>query len=98
LIRDVETRLRRIYETAGSEGGAASREINEFISGATALLADRLRERAESFARNAADQASRVSQDAASRLTGEIDRHPIAALGLALGIGFLLGLASRGKS
>jgi ElaB/YqjD/DUF883 family membrane-anchored ribosome-binding protein len=95
LIRDVETRLRRIYETAGSEGAAASREVNDFISGATAMLADRLRERAEGFARNAADQASRASQDAASRLTDEIDRHPIAALGLALGIGFLLGMASR---
>jgi ElaB/YqjD/DUF883 family membrane-anchored ribosome-binding protein len=95
LIDDLENRLRRLNNSAHDEAAGASDDINQFIGDAVEGMMGRVRDRANSFAEQAANNASKASIDAYKRVIDEAEQYPLATLAVAAGIGFLLGAARR---
>jgi Uncharacterized conserved protein len=70
----------------------AARGIGQLAAGASTLRAE-----AEARARAAADIARDTSSQAVDLLADEVRHHPVRTLGLALGVGLLIGLSSRAR-
>ena len=90
-LRDLETSVRSLDHRDASR---ASADLRESIGTALDHIVGRFR----TGAGYAADEAARISQraNAAGRnsyelLKGEVDAHPLVVLGVAAGIGILLG-------
>jgi ElaB/YqjD/DUF883 family membrane-anchored ribosome-binding protein len=44
------------------------------------------------------NEVAKLGNDALRRLSNEVEHRPLVTLGVAVGVGILLGLASRGRS
>jgi ElaB/YqjD/DUF883 family membrane-anchored ribosome-binding protein len=95
LIEELETRLLRINSAARQEASGVTDDLNAFIDHALADIAGKLRNRTQSLTASVADQTSRMGSDMLKKLGGEMHRHPMAALALAAGLGFLVGVAGN---
>jgi ElaB/YqjD/DUF883 family membrane-anchored ribosome-binding protein len=95
LIEDLENRLRRLNNSAHDEAAGASDDVHQFIGDAVEGMMGRVRDRANSFTEQAANNASKASIDAYKRVIDEAEQYPLATLAVAAGIGFLLGAARR---
>lgn len=95
LIDDLESRLRRLNNSAHREAEGASDDINQFVSGAIKRVMKSVRDRANTFTEQAADRASKVGVDAYKRVIDEVEQYPLATLAVAAGVGFLLGATRR---
>lgn len=95
LLADLEKRLSRLSHTTRREVSGASSDVSDFVSEALSGIMDRVRERAASVSESLGDQASKVGNDALKKLTDEVEQRPLIMLGVAAGIGFLVGLANR---
>lgn len=95
LISDLEKRLHRLSSTARRETSGASSDIRDFVSEALGNIMKRVRESAADVGETVADEAARYSGDAIKKLNDEVEQRPLMMLGLAAGIGFLIGSATR---
>ena len=95
LMGDLEKRLRRLSDTTRRETSGASNDIRDFVSDALGGIMKRVRESAADVSDTVADEATRYGADAVKKLTDEVEQRPLIMLGIAAGIGFLLGLANR---
>jgi ElaB/YqjD/DUF883 family membrane-anchored ribosome-binding protein len=95
LMSDLEKRLRRLSGTARREASGASGDVSDFVSDALAGIMKRVRESASDVGQSVADEASRFGVDTFKKLTDEVEHRPLMMLGIAAGIGFLVGLANR---
>lgn len=95
LMRDLETRLRRLSGSARREASGASGDVSDFVSEALSNIMNRVRESASGVTQSVADEASRFGTDAFKKLTNEVEHRPLVMLAVAAGIGFLAGLANR---
>jgi len=95
LMNDLEKRLRRLSETTRTETAGASSDIRDFVSEALGAIMKRVRDSASDVTETVAEEATRYGTDAIKKLTGEVEHRPIVMLGIAAGIGFLLGMANR---
>lgn len=95
LMTDLEKRLRRLSGTARDEAAGASADVSGFVSEALDNIMSRVRERASTMGQSVADETSRVGADAVKRLVDEVEHRPLLMLGIAAGVGFLVGLANR---
>lgn len=95
LMSDLEKRLRRLSDTTHRETAGASNDIRDFVSEALAGIMKRVRESATEATETVADEATRYGTEAFKKLTDEVEHHPLIMLGVAAGVGFLLGLANR---
>jgi ElaB/YqjD/DUF883 family membrane-anchored ribosome-binding protein len=95
LMGDLEKRLQRLNSAVKREATGATGDVSDFIDEALGGVTERLRETARTLAHSMTDEAARVGADTLKRIGQEIDNRPFALLGLAAGIGFLLGMASR---
>lgn len=93
VIRGLEQRL------AGIGGGrdgirsavtGASNQMGEAVADTLTDVVDRLRDRAFSVT-----EAARLGTGLLSRVTNEVERRPFMTVAIALGIGFLAGMAGR---
>jgi hypothetical protein len=104
----VEKELEKLGRIAGRRGSvaasAAGVQIGETISAALSDMIDRLRERGAA----ASDQAARLGNravklgagyggDALARVSAQAEDRPLLTLGVALGIGVLIGAAVLGS-
>jgi ElaB/YqjD/DUF883 family membrane-anchored ribosome-binding protein len=104
----VERELEKIGRTAGRRGSAAmaatGEQIGDTISGILSDMIDRFRESGQA----ASDQAARLGGQAARlgasygsnalrRMAREAEDRPLVTLGVALGIGILIGAAVLGS-
>ena len=88
-LRDFETRLHRLRPN-----GASSAEIAESIGSELEDIAERFRKNAGHVADEAAllgRRANALGRQSYEFLKGEVDTHPLAVLGVAAGIGLLIG-------
>ncbi len=104
----VEKELEKIGRIAGRRGSAAAtaagEQIGETISTVLSDMIERFRARGEA----ASDRAARLStkalklgagygSDALARVSSEVEDRPLLTLGVALGIGVLIGAAVLGS-
>ncbi len=95
LMSDLEKRLRRLSDTARRETSGASSDIRDFVSDALGTIMKRVRDSAADVSDTVAEEAVRYGGDAVKKLTDEVEQRPLIMLGIAAGVGFLLGLANR---
>lgn len=95
LMGDLEKRLRRLSETGRRETAGASNDIRDFVSDALGSIMKRVRESTANATESVADEATRYGTDAIKKLTDGVEHRPLIMLGIAAGVGFLLGLANR---
>ena len=104
----VEKELEKIGRIAGRRGtaaaSAAGEQIGDTISAILSDMIDRFRDRGQA----ASDQAARLGNralglgasygaDALARVSSEVEDRPLVTLGVALGIGVLIGAAVLGS-
>jgi ElaB/YqjD/DUF883 family membrane-anchored ribosome-binding protein len=80
LMGDLEKRLRRLSGNARREATGATGDVGEFVSEALARIMNRVH-----------DSASGVTRS----VVGEIERRPLVMLGVAAGVGFLVGMSHK---
>lgn len=93
LIRGLEQRLTGLG--GGNDGirsvvTGASNQVGEAVADTLTEVVDRLRDRVLSVT-----DAARVGTGLLSRVTTEVERRPFMTVAIALGIGFLAGMAGR---
>jgi ElaB/YqjD/DUF883 family membrane-anchored ribosome-binding protein len=91
LMSDLENRLHRLSGATKREYSGASGDVNEFVNDALAGIMGRVREGAHSVS----NKATHLSNDALKKITDEVEQRPFAMLAIAVGIGFIFGLARR---
>jgi ElaB/YqjD/DUF883 family membrane-anchored ribosome-binding protein len=95
LMGDLEKRLRRLGGVTRQEAAGASNDISDFVSDALAGIMNRVRQSAGSVTDTVTDEAARIGGQAFRKLGNEIEQRPLVMLGVAAGLGYLLGLAGR---
>lgn len=95
LVSDLEKRLRRLSSTARNETRGASGDVSDFVSDALGGIMARVRGSAATMGQSVAQETSKAGADVIKKLADEVEHRPLMMLGIAAGIGFLAGLASR---
>jgi ElaB/YqjD/DUF883 family membrane-anchored ribosome-binding protein len=105
-IGEIERRLRALEKhlhhmgtrTSASAVQAADR-LSDTVASALSSMADRFREFRESRGYDEAarlgNEAARLGNTALRRLSNEVEQRPLVMLAVAIGIGILVGMASR---
>jgi ElaB/YqjD/DUF883 family membrane-anchored ribosome-binding protein len=100
-LRSLEQRLERAGGNAFAKPAQAANDVAEVVASALGAVADRFRAGNVSFGdaakigNEAAREAARLGNDALRRLSKEVEQRPLVLLGVAVGVGILVGLASR---
>ncbi len=94
----VEKELENIGRIAGRRGSAAARTASEQIGDAlTSILSDMM-ERFREGGRQAVQTGSKYGDSAIQRVSAEVRGQPLITLGVALGVGILIGAAVLGAN
>jgi ElaB/YqjD/DUF883 family membrane-anchored ribosome-binding protein len=106
-LGDIERRLRALERNLERMGGRASAgatqvadRMGETIASALSNVAERVRDGAGSMGDEVArfgGQAAKLGNTAVRRLSDEVERHPLITVGVAVGVGILVGLASSSQ-
>src|SRR5262249_3789263 len=91
-------RLRSLEEQLERVGGRTSASTAEVAARAGAAIAPVLSSIADRFrggTHSMSDEAAKLGNDALRRLSNEVEHRPLVTLAVAVGVGILVGLASR---
>lgn len=97
-LRNLESKVRRLDPR---DAARASNDVVESIGSALEEMADRVRKSADyatSEASRLGQRASVASRDSYEFLKGEFGAHPLAILGVAAGLGLLVGVSLYQRS
>ena len=94
-MRDLEGQLAHLAKSVAADARDAGSNVPDLISDALADISDRFRTTVQSSARSVGAEAARVGSGAWHRVEDEVVNHPLAALAIAAGIGFLIGALNR---
>ena len=105
----VEKELEKIGRIAGRRTSVAAASVTEQIGDAISTILSDMKDRFRQGRQTAGDQAGRLSNqaldlgakysnDALRQITDEIEGRPLVTIGVALGIGILIGAAVLGSS
>jgi ElaB/YqjD/DUF883 family membrane-anchored ribosome-binding protein len=97
-IREIERRLRSLeqqLERVGDRTSASTAEVVEGVRAAIAPVLSSMADRLRGGAHSMSDEAAKLGNDALRRLSNEVERRPLVTLAVAVGVGILVGLASR---
>jgi ElaB/YqjD/DUF883 family membrane-anchored ribosome-binding protein len=94
-LSDLERHLRHLSGALRTEASGVSGDVGDFVSQALSDIMKRVRDSAVDVGQSAADKASKFGAYEVKKLTDEVEDHPLIMLGVAAGIGFLFGLATR---
>jgi ElaB/YqjD/DUF883 family membrane-anchored ribosome-binding protein len=95
LMGDLEKRLRRLSGSARREASGATGEVGDFVSEALDRIMNHVRDSAAGVTSSVTDEATRLGASAFKKLTDEVEHRPLIMLGVAAGLGFLVGLSHR---
>jgi ElaB/YqjD/DUF883 family membrane-anchored ribosome-binding protein len=93
-LRSLERRLEDAGRHASARAAETADNVGEAVAAALNSVANRVRTGAASI--NAAEigsEAAKLGGDALRRLSKEVERRPLVTLGVAIGVGILIGLA-----
>jgi hypothetical protein len=103
-LDEIDRRVRALEHRLSGVGGQLANalpsadRLSETIASAFSSAADRLRYGAGSISGEAAKlgtEVARVGDRALKRLSSEVEHRPLVVLAVAVGVGILVGLASR---
>jgi ElaB/YqjD/DUF883 family membrane-anchored ribosome-binding protein len=97
-VREIETRLRSLeqqLERVGDRTSASTAEVVERVGAAIAPVLSNISDRFRGGAHSMSDEAVKLGNDALRRLSNEVEHRPLVTLAVAIGVGILVGLASR---
>jgi ElaB/YqjD/DUF883 family membrane-anchored ribosome-binding protein len=95
-LRAVEQRVERSAGNAFTKPAQAANDVAEVLASALTAVAERFRgSAAPGNAAKIGDEAARLGSDALRRLSKEVEQRPLVLLGVAVGVGLLVGLAGR---
>jgi ElaB/YqjD/DUF883 family membrane-anchored ribosome-binding protein len=97
-LHALERNLERVGSRTAASATATADELRDGIASTLASLIDRFRSSADTIGRDAAklgDTATKAGSDALRRLSDEVEHRPLVVLAVAVGVGFLLGVAIR---
>ena len=97
-VREIETRLRSLeqqLERVGDRTSASTAEVVERVGAAIAPVLSNIADRFRGGTHSMSDEAAKLGNDALRRLSNEVEHRPLVTLAVAVGVGILVGLASR---
>lgn len=97
-VREIERRLRSVeqqLERVGDGTSASTTEVVERVGAAIAPVLSSIADRFRGGAHSMSDEAANLGNDALRRLSNEVEHRPLITLAVAVGVGILVGLASR---
>src|SRR5262245_37703312 len=97
-VREIETRLRALeqqLERVGARTSASTAEVVERVGAAITPVLSNIADRFRGGAHSMSDEAAKLGNDAVRRLSNEVEHRPLVTLAVAVGVGILVGLASR---
>ena len=97
-VREIERRLRSLeqqLERVGDRTSASAAEVAERTGAAIAPVLSSIADRFRGGAHSMSDEAAKLGNDALRRLSNEVEHRPLVTLAVAVGMGILVGLASR---
>ena len=104
-VREIEHRLASLekqLQRVGNSTSASAAEVAECAGAALAPVLSRIADRFRGGAHSVSDEAANLgnevadlSNDALRRLSNEVEHRPLLTLGVAVGVGILVGLTSR---
>jgi thiamine monophosphate kinase len=102
-LRSIEQRLERSADNVLSKPAQAANDVADVLASALTAVAERFRGGAASIdaakigneAARLGNEAARLGSDAVRRLSKEAEKRPLVLLGVAVGVGILVGLAGR---
>lgn len=97
-VREIERRLRSLeqqLERVGDRASASTAEAVERVGAAIAPVLSSTADRLRGGAHSMSDEAAKLSNEALRRLSNEVEHRPLITLAVAVGVGILVGLASR---
>ena len=97
-LRSLEQRLERAGSRASAGAVETADQVGDSIASALSSIAERLRGGADSMRGEAAkigSEAAKLGNDALHRLGKEVSHRPLVTLGVAIGVGILIGWASH---
>jgi ElaB/YqjD/DUF883 family membrane-anchored ribosome-binding protein len=103
-LHALENELERLGRSAGRRASAgmsaAGDHIGDAIAAAVSEIVDRFRsgrrlagDEAMRFGNEAAKFGAKVGNDALQRVASEVEHRPLVTLGVAIGVGILIGMA-----
>jgi ElaB/YqjD/DUF883 family membrane-anchored ribosome-binding protein len=106
-VGEIERRLRILEKGLEKLGARASSNARDTADGLGEVVASALSSWAERFRHGASslgDQSAAFGKDTArygtaalSQISKETEEHPLIAIAVALGVGILIGMATRGR-
>jgi len=97
-VHGIERRLRLLEQQLERVGGLTSPRTAEVAERAAAAILPVLSSIANRFrggTHSMSDEAAKLGNDALRRLSNEVEHRPLVTLAVAVGVGVLVGLASR---
>jgi len=97
-VREIERRLRSLeqqLERVGGRTSASTAEVAERAGAAIAPVLSSIADRFRGGTHSMSDEAAKLGNDALRRLSNEVEHRPLVTLTVAVGVGILVGLASR---
>jgi ElaB/YqjD/DUF883 family membrane-anchored ribosome-binding protein len=107
-VGEIERRLRGLEKTIEklrSRTSSQARDTAGGLADAAALVLSKWAPRFREGANTLSDRSAALGSDAArygtaavDRISDETEEHPLIAIGIALGVGILIGMATRSRS
>jgi ElaB/YqjD/DUF883 family membrane-anchored ribosome-binding protein len=97
-VREIERRLRSLeqqLERGGVRTSASTAEVVERVGAAIAPVLSSIAYRFRGGAHSMSDEAAKLRNDALRRISNEVEHRPLITLAVAVGVGIVVGLASR---
>src|ERR1700686_3418583 len=95
LMADLEKRLHRLSGKAKREASGTSNDVADFVTQALARIMARVRDGTSDVADSATAEAAGLGAAAFKKIPEGGENRPLIMLGVAAGVGFLVGLANR---
>lgn len=93
LLRQLETRVGRVTNIGTRAAASGANHVMDTVSSALGDISDRFRDRFRNGTMTA--DATKYGQDALHRIAHEVEHRPLLTLAVAIGVGYLAGMAGR---
>jgi ElaB/YqjD/DUF883 family membrane-anchored ribosome-binding protein len=94
-LRAIESRIERMGREAGRQASASLSDAGEQIADAVASALSDVVDQVRGRVRSVGGEAGKLGNVALNRLSDQVERNPVVTIAIALGVGFLIGLAGR---
>lgn len=95
LLRQLERRVGNLTDMGMRTATTGANQLFDSVSRTISDLTDGLRSRYRGNGASFANDAAKYGQDAFRRVASEAEHHPFLTLAVAIGVGFLAGMAAR---